>query len=228
MERKLAALSSRRDTLKEMAEDYKDFIPGVKEVLIAKKRAVLSGICGVVAELLHVPKHLEVAIETVLENSIQQVIVEKEENAWEAITHLKKYQHGRAAFIPLDRICGVSIPESDQRSMSSLKGFVGVAIDLVSFDAEYYEAFSFLLGNLIVAETLEVAISIAEKLEHRYRVVTIQGDSINHEGLITGGSMHKRAPMLLSRQRLITELDQDIRNAELEIAKLKIGKQNSS
>ncbi|MDF2963199.1 MAG: chromosome partitioning protein Smc [Paenibacillus sp.] len=60
-EQKLDALVSRRDTMREMANDYDGFMHGVKEVLKAKDRNDLRGIRGAVAELVKVPANVEVA-----------------------------------------------------------------------------------------------------------------------------------------------------------------------
>ncbi len=57
-EQKLDAMVSRRDTMREMANDYDGFMHGVKEVLKAKKRGDLRGIHGAVAELVKVPAHV--------------------------------------------------------------------------------------------------------------------------------------------------------------------------
>ena len=214
-------LISRRDTMKEMANDYDGFQQGVKEVLKAKTRKDLRGIRGAVAELVKVPANVEVAIETALGGALQNIIVETEADGREAIAFLKRRQMGRATFLPMNVIRGRSISDHESQTLKSSKGFVGIAVDLVSFDSTYTNIFSSLLGNVVVAESLEDANHIAAKAQYRYRVVTLEGDVVNPGGSMTGGSLQKKSTNLLGRQRQIEELDAEIATSEGQLSGLR-------
>ncbi|MDU0201389.1 chromosome segregation protein SMC [Paenibacillus sp. MAH-36] len=220
-EQKLDALTSRRDTMKEMANDYDGFMQGVKEVLKAKSRKDLRGIRGAVAELVKVPADVEIAIETALGGALQNIVVETEADGREAISFLKRRQMGRATFLPMNVIRGRSISDNEISSLRSAKGFVGIAVDLVSFDSTYQNIFSSLLGNVVVAQTLEDANHIAAKAQYRYRVVTLEGDVVNPGGSMTGGSLQKKSTNLLGRQRQIEELDNEIKHSEQQLSGLR-------
>ncbi|BFT73105.1 chromosome segregation protein SMC [Paenibacillus sp. P36] len=220
-EQKLDALTSRRDTMKEMANDYDGFMQGVKEVLKAKSRKDLRGIRGAVAELVKVPADVEIAIETALGGALQNIVVETEADGREAIAFLKRRQMGRATFLPMNVIRGRSISDNEINSLRSAKGFVGIAVDLVSFDSTYQNIFSSLLGNVVVAQTLEDANHIAAKAQYRYRVVTLEGDVVNPGGSMTGGSLQKKSTNLLGRQRQIEELDNEIKHSEQQLSGLR-------
>ncbi|SDM96789.1 condensin subunit Smc [Paenibacillus sp. yr247] len=220
-EQKLDALTSRRDTMKEMANDYDGFMQGVKEVLKAKTRKDLRGIRGAIAELVKVPADVEFAIETALGGALQNIVVETEADGREAIAFLKRRQMGRATFLPMNVIRGRSISDSEISSLKSAKGFIGIAVDLVSFDTTYQNIFSSLLGNVVVAQSLEDANHIAAKAQYRYRVVTLEGDVVNPGGSMTGGSLQKKSTNLLGRQRQIEELDQEIKNSEQQLSGLR-------
>ncbi|GFZ83685.1 chromosome partition protein Smc [Paenibacillus marchantiophytorum] len=220
-EQKLDALTSRRDTMKEMANDYDGFMQGVKEVLKAKTRKDLKGIRGAIAELVKVPADVEVAIETALGGALQNIVVETEADGREAIAFLKRRQMGRATFLPMNVIRGRSIGDHELSSLKSAKGFIGLAVDLVSFDATYTNIFSSLLGNVVVAQSLEDANHIAAKAQYRYRVVTLEGDVVNPGGSMTGGSLQKKSTNLLGRQRQIEELDQEIKSSEQQLSGLR-------
>jgi chromosome segregation protein len=220
-EQKLDALTSRRDTMKEMANDYDGFMQGVKEVLKAKDRNNLRGIRGAIAELVKVPANVEVAIETALGGALQNVVVETEADGRQAIAFLKQRQLGRATFLPMNVIRGRSIGDGEQSILKSSKGFVGIGVDLIHFDPMYQAIFSSLLGNVIIAETLEDANHIAAKGQYRYRVVTLEGDVVNPGGSMTGGSLQKKSTNLLGRQRQIEELDQEIITSSSQLASLK-------
>ncbi|TMV51994.1 chromosome segregation protein SMC [Paenibacillus mesophilus] len=221
-EQKLEALVSRRDTMREMQNDYDGFAIGVKEVLKAKSRADgLKGIHGAVAELVKVPAEVETAIETALGGALQNIVVENEAYGREAIAFLKRRQAGRATFLPLDVIRGRSIPEHERKSLSDVGGFVGIAVNLVRFDEKYENIMSSLLGNVIIAEKLEEANRIAAKCQYRYRVVTLEGDVVNPGGSMTGGSLQKKTSSLLGRNRQIDEMEKEIRTSEVQVGDLR-------
>lgn len=221
-EQRLDALTSRRDTMRELQNDYDGFAHGVKEVLKASNReGGLRGIHGAVAELIKVPAEVETAIETALGGALQNIVVENEASGREAIAYLKRRQGGRATFLPLDVIRGRSVPEHEKNAITGLSGFVGIAVDLVRFDAKYANIMSNLLGNVIIAERLEEANRIAAKCQYRYRVVTLEGDVVNPGGSMTGGSLQKKTSSLLGRQRQIEELDKEIADAESRLEELR-------
>ncbi|WP_028550393.1 chromosome segregation protein SMC [Paenibacillus sp. UNC451MF] len=221
-EQKLDSMISRRDTMREMANDYDGFMHGVKEVLKAKDRNDLRGIRGAVAELVKVPAHVEIAVETALGGALQHVVVDSEANGREAIAFLKRRQLGRATFLPLDVIRGRSIPDSERRAIEGMEGFVGIGVDLVQFEDTYRQIVGSLLGNVIIASQLEIANRIAAKVQYRYRVVTLEGDVVNPGGSMSGGSQQKKTTSLLSRQRQIEEMDKEINVSEEQLKQLRM------
>ncbi|MCZ4151260.1 hypothetical protein BZG21_43515, partial [Escherichia coli] len=111
-----------------------------------------------------------------------------------------------------------------ERSMiEGLDGCVGIGADLVHYDSRYAAIIGSLLGNVIIAETLEHANKIAARCQYRFRVVTLEGDVVNAGGSMTGGSQHKKNSSLLSRKRQLDRLDQDILDTEQQIGKLHQG-----
>ncbi|OBZ16851.1 chromosome segregation protein SMC [Bacillus sp. FJAT-26390] len=222
-EQKLDSHVSRRDTMKEMQDALDGFMQGVKEVLKASRRGNggISGVHGAVAELVRVPERIETAVETALGGALQHIVMEDEKTARTAIAFLKQRQLGRATFLPLDVIRGRQVPEHDKRTAESVEGFVGVAADLVSSDSRYAAIVNNLLGNVLLAETLEQANRIASKCQYRYRVVTLEGDIVNAGGSMTGGSLQKKGASLLGRQRQIDGLDQEIADARRMVEQLR-------
>ncbi|RKP55419.1 chromosome segregation protein SMC [Cohnella endophytica] len=214
-EQKKDALVSRRDTIKELQNDYDGFQHGVREVLKASKRGNLHGVHGAVAELVSVPGHLEVAIETALGAALQHIVMEDEKSSRTAIAYLKQRQSGRATFLPLDVIRPRSLSDSDRRVLEQAEGFIGVGSELVGSEPKYAAIVSSMLGNVLIAESLELANRIASRLQYRYRVVTRDGDVVNAGGSMTGGSLQKKSSSLLGRQRQLEELEREIKEAEV-------------
>jgi len=220
-EQKMDALVSRKDTMQEMQNDYDGFMHGVKEVLKARKDGGLKGVRGAVAELVKVPQELETAMETALGAALQHIVMENELTAREAIGFLKKRQLGRATFLPLDVIKGRYISDADKRSIASAEGFVGIGAELVSFDRTYEGIVYSLLGNVVIAQTLEQANRIAAKCQYRFRIVTLDGDVVNAGGSMTGGSVQKKGASLLGRQRQIDQLEDEIATTTKQISELR-------
>ncbi|MBO7744196.1 chromosome segregation protein SMC [Paenibacillus sp. MWE-103] len=222
-EQKFDALTSRRDTMKEMQDDLDGFMHGVREILKASRRTTggVEGVHGAVAELVRVPEKVELAIETALGGALQHVVMNDERSARAAIAFLKSRQLGRATFLPLDVIRSRNIPDHDRRTIAGLEGFVGVASELVSCDAKYANIVENLLGNVLISETLEQANRIASRIQYRFRVVTLEGDVVNAGGSMTGGSIQKKGANLLGRQRQIEQLDEEIKTTDEQLAKLR-------
>lgn len=210
-EQKLEALSARRDTMRELQDDYDGFMHGVREVLKRKKApGGLAGIHGAVVELIKVDAAHEVAIETALGAALQNIVVETEADARRAIGYLKQKQLGRATFLPMDVIRPRAIPDNERKIAGEVHGFVGVAVDLVQYDPRYDAIMRNLLGQIIIVEGLEEAGRIAAACRHRYRVVTLDGDVVHAGGSMTGGSRQKRGANLLGRGRQIEAMDKEI------------------
>ncbi|WP_027084260.1 chromosome segregation protein SMC [Cohnella panacarvi] len=213
-DQKRDALVSRRDTIKELQDDYDGFQHGVREVLKASKRGNLHGVHGAVAELVSVPANLETAIETALGGALQHIVMEDEKCSRTAIAYLKQRQSGRATFLPLDVIRPRTLPDSDRRQLEQLEGFIGIGAELVGSEPKYANIVSSMLGNVLISETLEQANKIASRLQYRYRVVTREGDIVNAGGSMTGGSLQKKSSSLLGRQRQLDDLAREIAEAE--------------
>ncbi|WP_410769294.1 chromosome segregation protein SMC [Fontibacillus sp. BL9] len=220
-EQKREGLVSRRDTMKEMEEDFDGFALGVKEVLKASRKSALSGVHGAVAELIRVPEKLEIAVETALGAAMQHIVMENEAVSRQAIAFLKQRQLGRATFLPLDVIRPRQISAADKRQMEDAEGFVGIGAELVGFEPRYADIVGSLLGNVVFASDLERANKMAARCQYRFRIVTLDGDVVNAGGSMTGGSQHRKNSNLLGRKRQLDQLATDITESENMLDKLR-------
>jgi len=211
---------SRKELLEEMEDDYAGFFQGVKEIL--KARSQLQGIEGAVAELIQVRKEYEVAIDISLGSAMQHIVVENEEHAREAIQFLKKHSYGRATFLPKTVIKSREMSPSTLQSVHSHPSFIGLAVHLIDYDKKYENIFSNLLGHVIVAKDLKGANEIAKQLQHRYRVVTLEGDVVNPGGSMTGGASKQKTSSLLSRKTELEQLKTQLVSMEEKTEKLEL------
>ncbi len=190
-------------TLIQMQSSYRGYYAGVSAIMQAKEHfpEQFSGICGVVAELIQTQNDYEVAIEVALGSAIQNVISETAEDADAGIKFLKKHHAGRVTFLPLDIIRRRTF--TDEKLLDE-PGVIGVAEDLVDYDYFYQPAVQHLLGNTLVIDNLDNAISLKRRFNPNARLVTVEGELINTTGAITGGHTEQRKTGLLSRNN---ELD---------------------
>ncbi len=176
---------AKQSSLMEMQENYAGYYAGVRAVMQEKEN--LNGIVGTVAELIQIPKPYLQAIDTVLGSSGQFVVVEDEKAGRSAINYLKQHRKGRATFLPITTIKSRYIPDHIQHQISSIEGYIGIANQLVTNKPDVQNIIENLLGQTIVAETLESANAIARAIQFRNRVVSLEGDVINAGGSMTGG-----------------------------------------
>lgn len=200
----LQQAKSRKELLEEMEEEYAGFFQGVKEVLKAKLS--LPGIEGAVAELIKVPKDYQTAIETALGAAMQHIVVQQEEHARQAIGFLKKNGYGRATFLPLSVIKGREISLSQVKLFQNHASYLGIAADLIDFEAKYAQVAMNLLGTVIITRDLKGANELAKLVGHRYRFVTLEGDVVNPGGSMTGGASKQKTSSVLSRKAELEEL----------------------
>lgn len=205
----LQKAKSRKDMLEEMEEDYSGFFQGVKEILKARNEK-LSGIEGAIAELIHVPKEYEIAIETALGGAMQHVVVTTEESARQAIQYLKQNSYGRATFLPLGVMKGKYLSNQQLQEIQGHPSFVGIASKLISSDEKYSEVIANLLGNVVITKDLKGANEMARYLGYRCRFVTVDGDVVNAGGSMTGGALKQKQTSLLSRKVELEELKEKL------------------
>ncbi|WP_102346972.1 chromosome segregation protein SMC [Bacillus sp. Marseille-P3661] len=206
----LQKFKSRKEMLEEMQDEYSGFFQGVKEVLKAK----LPGVEGAIAEIVQVDKRYETAIETALGGAMQHIVVDNEQNARQAIQFLKQNRHGRATFLPLTVIKGKSLPPTQRSMLENHPAYIGVASSLVKYDHKYEDVIQNILGAVVITEDLKGANEIARILNHRYRIVTLEGDVVNPGGSMTGGSIKQKTTSLFTRQRELEDLNAKLPDME--------------
>jgi len=215
----LQQTKSRKEMLEEMQDDYSGFFQGVKEVLKARNER-LEGIEGAIAELIHVPKEYETAIEIALGAATQHIVVDNEKNARAAIQYLKKNSYGRATFLPMNVIKERSIPRTQLVAIKGHKAFIGIASELITFESKYHSIFANLLGTILITTDLKGANELASLIGHKYRVVTLDGDVVNPGGSMTGGAVKQKSNSLLSRGRELEAITEKLKDMEAKTAEL--------
>ncbi len=197
--------SSRLESLKNITERYDGYGNSIRKVMANKDHE--KGLIGVVADIIKVDKEYEIAIETALGGSIQNIVTDSEETAKRMIGFLKKNKYGRATFLPLTSMhggTGIRTPEALRE-----KGVIGLANTLVHVEKRFSALADQLLGRTIVVQNIDDGITIARKYRQSLRLVTLEGELINPGGSMTGGAF-KNSSNLLSRRREIEEFEKTV------------------
>ncbi|MGE8076121.1 chromosome segregation protein SMC [Listeria welshimeri] len=201
-------MKSRKDTLEELADDYAGFFQGVREVLKAKKE--IPGILGALVELIDIPAKYQQAMETALGASAQNVVVEDDRVAREAISFLKKTKSGRATFLPLSTIQPRELPAATKNALNNQPAFIALASEVISFDERVSPVILNALGTTILAKDLKGANTLARLVNFRYRIVTLEGDVVNAGGSMTGGATKGGKSSILTRKHELGQLAEKI------------------
>ncbi len=209
------ALSSRVKMLTEMEKLHEGYSKAVKLVMGEAQRGSLQHIHGPVADLLKVPEEYTVAIETALGGAMQNLVVDREEDGKAVIQYLKRRDAGRATILPLSSIRSGELREG--QALRREPGFVGVGDQLISFQPQYRNVFSNLLGRVAVMEDLDHAIAAARKYGYKFRIVTLDGQVLNPGGSMTGGSASRSAG-ILSRANELERLNEQGRGLREQLA----------
>ena len=207
--------ASRLDSLKNMAERYDGYGNSIRRVMEQKER--VPGIEGVVADLIQVNKDYEIAIETALGGSIQNIVTDNEQTAKQMIEFLKKNRFGRATFLPLSSVNARG--EFSQKEALKEEGVIGLASELVNAAPRYQGVIRYLLGRVLVVDHIDHAIAIGRKYRHTLRMVTIEGESLSPGGSMTGGAFRNNSN-LLGRKREIEELEKKVRSLKTELEEM--------
>ncbi|WP_347161679.1 chromosome segregation protein SMC [Peptostreptococcus anaerobius] len=202
----IASLRSKHNTYVDMENHHEGFNRGVKEVL---KNKNIKGIRGAFGELVSVPQKYEKAIEASLGAAIQNVVVEDEASAKTAISYLKKNNLGRVTFLPMN----VMRSNKLKFDRTYKTDYIGICSDLIQYSKEYTSLVENLLGRVVLVEDIDRAVALAREAGHRFKIVTLEGDIVNPGGALTGGSL-KVNSNILSRKRIINELDLEIKSKE--------------
>ena len=196
------------ESLRNLAERYDGYGNSIRRVMEVRDR--IHGIRGVVADIISTEKKYETAIETALGGSIQNIVTDSEETAKRLIEYLKKNKYGRATFLPLTSAGKNQSPFPKPEALKE-PGVLGLASSLVQADKEYEGLIRYLLGRVVVADTIDHAIAIARKYHYSLRIVTLEGELLNAGGSMTGGAF-KNTSNLLGRRREIEELENSCNN----------------
>ena len=208
---------SRLQTLVEVLRNYEGYGRGVRSIMTraGQGEGRDRGIFGLVADVVSASPEFENAIEAVLGERLQYVIVESHSQGVEAIDYLKTAAEGRASLIPMARLQDAAawLPEA-----AGHPGVVASAIDVVKYEPSYDKVVRFLLGDALIVRDLPSALELWQASEPKRTLVTLDGEVLDPSGVVTGGPLEGEGHGALQRRREVQELEETVRAFEAEFA----------
>ncbi|MBT6716393.1 MAG: chromosome segregation protein SMC [Nitrospina sp.] len=212
--------SSLLGSLEKLRTQFEGFNEGIKSLMSQQNGERIPGIREVLVDVLQTPAEYETAIETALGDKLQSVIVNTYSDSMEAIGYLKSNESGRGLFVPLNPKSTPSAP----LHLNGTQGIVGKALNFINCGEDYRPVIELLLRNVVIVEDMDVAMHLHQNPEFQGTVVTLNGEMIDANGFITGGSAKSESSRLLARNREIENLSENVTQLkeELEESQTKI------
>ncbi|QQK07546.1 chromosome segregation protein SMC [Miniphocaeibacter halophilus] len=192
---------------KNIIENYEGYNRQVSTFFKKIKNSKLNLLpLGTLAELINVEEKYSIAINNVLSGTLQNIVVDTENDAKVLIDFLKKEKIGRLTFLPLNKIKGRNpIPKFNDDKILS------IASEIIECDDKYKSLINYFLGKTILVTNIDDAIIISKKYK-QFRVVSLDGDIFNSWGSVIGGYSNKKKTInIINRKKNL-----DIINSKLE------------
>jgi chromosome segregation protein len=210
----LAASESRLHTIEELEATLEGHVPGTRAVVEAAARGDLTGLHGVVSNLIEVDERYARALDVAFGAGLSNIVTATSEDAERAIAYLREREAGRATFLPLD-----TLANRDGHTLGRLQGrpgIVGYAHELVRSEERFRGIVSFLVGRVLVVDELRTGIALVRGENFRDSIVTLEGEQILGGGAITGGR-YRRERSILGRRAQAQSLRERIPQLRAEL-----------
>jgi chromosome segregation protein len=216
---RLAAQNSRLRSLIELEQSLEGYQKGVRTVMAARKESEanerLGTIHGLVADMIETEAKYETAIEAVLGDRLQYVVVDSQNDSLKAVEYLKTSCGGRSTFIPR--------APREKKTAPFVKnghaGVIGSALGIVRCNDAYASVANYLLGDVVVVDTMDTALYLWNKDGFDKTVVTLSGEILDRAGAVTGGTVDAVGSGMLTKRREIKDLEHETAALTVSVAR---------
>lgn len=200
-----------KNALESLENKKEGYSAGVKSIFSNKN---LKGIIGTVADLAETSSEYSLAVEIALGGAIQNIVMENEIDAKNAIDFLRENKSGRATFLPLNIIN----QRVKNRKEDTKGGNLKTALEVIKYDERYAGIFKQLLGGIYIAKDIDEALKYNKEQGRPVKIVTLKGEVIDPRGSMTGGQYRNNQEGFFLRKDKIKALRQEIIQIEEEKA----------
>ncbi|MDY3119212.1 MAG: chromosome segregation protein SMC [Peptoniphilus sp.] len=219
LEQEIKSLAARADEierekryLERLRDNHEGFQYGVKQFLKeAQSEAFYDSVIGPVAEHFHVAREDALAMSTALGYSGQNIILRDDREIRTILSYLKSRKMGRLTFLPINNLSHRALPDDFGKKTNVV---YRVASDCVQCDENLRTVAEFLLGRILLVETVDEGKKLAKDLNHRFRIVTRGGDVFQVGGAVTGGTAKNQSTELYTRDEEIAKKGRELKEME--------------
>ncbi|MGD9158015.1 MAG: chromosome segregation protein SMC [Desulfobacteraceae bacterium] len=203
VDNELNITKTRLSSLKSWNENYEGYQVGVRTIMKAQDLAAKNEgrVLGLVADVIQVDTKYEQAVEAVLSDRLQYILVENQDDGKDAVRYLKEKARGRGSFISVSDVNG-------NNNGHAHTGFP-LLKDLITVSEKYKGMVDMLMGDIAMAETLDQAVDAWRSNGRNTTLVTPEGDLVDRNGIISGGKLGAHG--LLAKKREINELEEKVK-----------------
>ncbi len=209
---------SRLHTIEELENSLEGHVPGTRAVVEAWQRGDIRGVEGIVSNVITTEERYARAMDVAFGARLSNIITKTSEDAEHAIEFLNRSEAGRATFLPLDTL-GNRDAKSMTPEIEHTPGVIGYAHTLVRTQPQFEGVVRFLIGNVLVVDTLQTGIHLVRERGLRDTIVTLTGEQIAGGGAITGGRF-KRERSILSRRAQAQTLREQLTGMRAKLEQL--------
>ncbi len=202
LEARLSGLRARKRVLADLEKSFEGYAKGPRTVLEARTKGVLGGIEGSVGELVNSePKYIS-ALAAAIGGALENIVVQDENAAKRAISMLRTSKSGRATFLPLNLL---RPREMSPRVAALLREMPGVRplLEVVRFPEKVAGCAKYLVGRVVLADTMDIALGFMKASGWATRVVTLSGETLEPGGAITGGDAPRHESIFRRKQEIM-------------------------
>jgi len=220
-------VKSKLNTLKKMEDNFDWYRDGVKAIMKPPSTGepsidedLSAKILGLMADVIEAKPTYETAVEAVLGDALQYIIVKDQQAGLKAIEYLQSRNAGRSGFIPVTAVKQVEYKQADETASADL------LLNQITVKSGYESIIKALLGHVVFSENLSDAIERFNRNGASTTIVTKNGDVISPQGILVGGSKDKLNGILVKKQKLKnlgrqrTALEQKLEKARSDQASL--------
>jgi chromosome segregation protein len=170
---------------------------------IIEQKSKFGEVYGTVSQLGQVEGKHSLALEIAAGAKIKSIVVDNDKTAANCIKFLKQNRLGIATFLPLNKIRAVR-EDPSVRNYLNINGVVGRAIDLISFEPKFQNVFSYVFGNTVVVNNIDVARRVGIG---SVKMVTSDGDMTELSGAMHGGFRQKQRSMKFQEKEVVGKIN---------------------
>ena len=210
-------------TLNKMAANFEWYRDGVKAVMQANsvttesgatQQRPFDGVVGLLADVIEPAAGFETAVEAVLGEALQYILVEDQAAGSAAIDFLQTRNAGRSGFIPMTAVKPLSTSERNPIPTANR------LLEHVCVQPDCQGIAKTLLGHVAIVDDMGEALALFNQNGRVQTIVTKDGDVVSHQGILIGGSQEQLSGILSKKQELKTieiqcaELDRNLEEAK--------------